>query len=144
MLLPARSSEPREPETPPTGIEEFQAEGVLGTLWGTETPTEEVQVVRDLSEQETSALRFFIAEGEYREYRLEDMSADFVNIPVVKIDNVWWWVYESGLFQVADGVKSRRKEVKGVTITLLREGYWRRGDPLLDFSGLLKWYEANK
>lgn len=119
----------------PTGGETFEATGALYSLEGVDWPMEKADHVRDMTEQETAAFRYFIREADY-----EEMSAfsDQVEMPVVRIDGVYWYIYRQGLFRKEGGESGWRKTIEGVNFSSGED--WRE----LDFRPLVNWYEREK
>jgi hypothetical protein len=122
--------------SPPTGGEQFAATGKLTILQRRESPVEEEQFVRELTEQETAALRHFIENADYVEY--PTLYKDFTHVPVVNIDGIRWWVYRSSLFRVEGGDPHWRKTVPG--LSLADESDRRR----VNLAALIEWYEREK
>jgi hypothetical protein len=122
--------------SPPTGGEVFSSTGKLTILQRRESPVESEQFVRDLTEKETSALRYFIENADYVEY--PTVYKDFTHIPVVNIDGIRWWVYRSSLFRVQGGDPHWRKALPDLTFAAADDRHE------VDFAALLEWYEQQQ
>jgi hypothetical protein len=123
------------PYSPPTGGESFEATGKLYRLGSKESSMDRAVVVRDLTEHETAALRYFIEEADYEEVQA---FKDQVDMVVVRIDGIDWFVYRSGLFRKRGGDSRWRKSISGLQLSPPGPGH------NVDFDALLAWHEAEK
>ncbi|MCB9933691.1 MAG: hypothetical protein H6841_09740 [Planctomycetes bacterium] len=121
--------------SPPSGGEVYEETGALYVIESKDWPMDRAEHIRDLTGRETEAFRLFIEQADYQELTAYK---DQVNLPVVKIDGVYWFVYRSGLFRKEGGDSQWRKTIDGVSLTTDGDRHE------IDWQALDEWYERER
>lgn len=108
-----------------------------GTLYVHESPDYSIDravPIRDLTVEETEAFRHFLRAAEYDEF--ESLYKDHADVPIVRIDGVYLWVYRSSIYRFEHGDRHKRLVVDGLKLT--------KDDPMheIDFAALLVWHRS--